>query len=162
MKIKKTIMKDNLNIPENPLRRDIGIAGSSFLISKNPCWSKIKNYGYCKFYEYGNFIKSLNISKKNEVLIIILSLRDIYDHFKVNDKNLHLKIKNLILHLNKRLKRANQPTIFAFETFLEFSPIATSKSPPEIYQTIDKFKKNLYELSSNFPNFFILSLDYEF
>ena len=145
------------------MQRYIGITGSSFLMPRNSSWSKISKFGKCTFSEYGNFSRYLiNTKKKNETLIIVLSISDFYDKFEINNKNIHTILEHLISQLKKRLSNTKQPTILALEAFLEFSIVSISKYQPKIYLEISKFKKILYEMSLKFSNFFIVDLDYEF
>jgi len=140
----------------------INICGSSFLIPNNECWTKVSELGKSIFSEYGNFSNSLLNTKKNEVLILILSIVDLIDRYEFNKKKNNLVFKTILSYLEKRLKDSNKITIIALDTFLDFSTVSISKLSPKIKTDIEKFKSNLYRLSSKFPHFFIVDLDNEF
>jgi len=140
----------------------IRIVGSSFLLPGNQCWSKFSKFGKYLFGEYGNFTNHIVKSKKNETLILVLSISDLISKINFSNSNTNLIFQGLVSQLRKRLNNSQKLTILALETFLDFSVVSMSKYRPKINLEISKLKKVFYQLSLKYSNFFIVDLDYEF
>ena len=131
--------------------RKIKITSSSFLVPNNKAWLNLEEIYKIDFSDYGNWIKTLLESKPNEIVSVVLFLKDIIDDKNQSFSGLKKILSSLINVLQKRLKTSKEPTIiFLSEGILE-SAINVAKSQSLNVKILNWVLTEIELLAKKFP-----------
>jgi FkbH-like protein len=131
-------------------------SSSSFLPASNIYWKKIRNESTSlDFSEYGNIVHSLLSLENFDSLIATVFFEDIYNSKNQNATELILKALKQALILGK-------PIYFSIGHNFSKNYITSARYQDHENQQYNFFKENLYQLSLNNNNLFIIDLDKAF
>jgi FkbH-like protein len=137
------------------------ISGTSFLLPKNDCWTKLSKSYELNFSDPGQWDISFLNSNSDDFLIQIICFKDLINTLDKENKNLII-LKKFFTLLNKRLKMSNKPTIISYSMYDVNNLLKVSKKISENYKNKNFFLEELYKLNKKFNNLYTINLDHEF
>ena len=142
---------------------NIIISGTSFLLPKNEAWNVLGPTNKIIFPDYGDWRSSIKMCKKNEYLVFIIFISDLYGiPSETNNKGskaiLDL-IKVFLKTIEQHLKKSSSPTIVTFSSWRPESIIRLVGNKNYFEKIYNILTKSLNELKASYPNLYLFDLD---
>ena len=105
----------------------IELSSTSYLLPNNKNWELLEKLSNINFNDYGNFLSDKKTSSTAELVVFFLP--DLIDYFNSNsnEKLEIIKIKNILILLEKKLKKSNKSIIVSVSEFLYHNTINFSQ-----------------------------------
>jgi len=144
------------------LKMKIKLNSTSFLLPNNENWKLIKKNNDLIFSDYGNINNIANVKDKIDFEITLFFLPDLFDYFqpdKLNYKEELKKISNIIKLLKQKLNLKNKKFIIGVSEYLFNNVINSSKKYNFSKKVKNFFLDELYKLTKQYNNLYIIDLD---
>ena len=140
----------------------IRLNSTSFLLPNNENWKLIKKNNDLIFSDYGNINNIANVKDKIDFEITLFFLPDLFDYFqpdKLNYKEELKKISNIIKLIKQKLNLKNKKFIIGVSEYLFNNVINSSKKYNFSKKVKNFFLDELYKLTKQYNNLYIIDLD---
>jgi FkbH-like protein len=137
----------------------IELSSTSYLLPNNKNWELLEKLSNINFNDYGNFLSDKKTSSTAELVVFFLP--DLIDYFNSNsnEKLEIIKIKNILILVEKKLKKSNKSIIISVSEFLYHNTINFSQKNKKTKKYKFFFIEELIKLTKKYKNLYILDLE---
>ena len=137
----------------------IELSSTSYLLPNNKNWELLEKLSNINFNDYGNFLSDKKTSSTAELVVFFLP--DLIDYFNSssNEKLEIIKIKNILILLEKKLKKSNKSIIVSVSEFLYHNTINFSQKNKKTKKYKFFFIEELIKLTKKYKNLYVLDLE---
>jgi FkbH-like protein len=137
----------------------IELSSTSYLLPNNKSWELLEKLSNINFNDYGNFLSDKKTSSTAELVVFFLP--DLIDYFNSNsnEKLEIIKIKNILILVEKKLKKSNKSIIISVSEFLYHNTINFSQKNKKTKKYKFFFIEELIKLTKKYKNLYILDLE---
>lgn len=137
----------------------IELSSTSYLLPNNKNWELLEKLSNINFNDYGNFLMDKKTSSSAELVIFFLP--DLIDYFSSadNEKPEIIKIKNILILLEKKLKKTDKTIIVSVSEFLYHNTINFSQKNKKTKKIKFFFIEELLKLTKKYKNLYTLDLE---
>ncbi len=142
----------------------IRLRSTSYLLPENSSWNYLKKNNKLDFAEYNNIFSETYIKKSVECEVFIFFLRDLFDYYLNDKKNIDIKKIKIIISTLKKTISSNKEKyyIVSLSSYFYSNIINETKNLSKEVDLENFFYKELYKLSNYLPNIYILNIDKAF
>ena len=137
----------------------IELSSTSYLLPNNKNWELLEKLSNINFNDYGNFLSDKKTSSTAELVVFFLP--DLIDYFNSNsnEKSEIIKIKNILILLEKKLKKNTKTIIISVSEFLYHNTINFSQKNKKTKKYKFFFIQELIKLTKKYKNLYTLDLE---
>ena len=142
---------------------NIIISGTSFLLPKNEVWSVLGPTNKIIFSNYGDWRSPIKKCKKNEYLVFVVFISDLYGISSASNKNDSKAVLDLVKvflkTVEQHLKKLSSPTIVTISSWRPESIIRLVGNKNYSEKIYNILTKGLNVLKTSYPNLYLFDLD---
>ena len=139
---------------------NIVISGSSFLVPRNKGWQSLGEQNTLDFADYGSWSSALIKTHIQDALVLVLFLDDLIDLRRKDEAEVRPMLDTVLSLLDRRLDRAQAPTILCFSTGDDGHAIMGARSPSKKAVISQWFFGEVYALTSQHAHLYLVDLDH--